>query len=314
MLSQAPESILMVRPSNFGYNPLTARSNTFQRSDAAVPPKEINLLARKEFYYFTDFLIRSNIRTLIFEDHKDVILPDAVFPNNWVSFHHDGTVVLYPMMAENRRLERRKDILLRLQNEYNFDIKRIIDYTNYEIDGRFLEGTGSVVFDYAHKIAYSNISPRTDKIVFNKMCSDLGFEGTLFTARTPSGKDIYHTNVMMCIGSNFVVICLEAVPDESTRTALFESFEKTRHEVVEISFRQLASFAGNVIEVLTQDGDTALIMSESAFRSLDKVQLSRLSRHAEILHVPIPVIEEYGGGSARCMIAGIFLPQIKKSK
>jgi len=313
MQSQAPGSILMIRPSNFGYNPLTARSNTFQKSDTAVLPKEINLLARKEFDNFTDYLIRSNIRTLVFEDYMDVLLPDAVFPNNWVSFHHDGTVVLYPMMAENRRLERRKDILLRLQDEYNFDIKRIIDYTNYEIDGRFLEGTGSVVFDYTNKMAYSNVSPRTDKIVFNKMCSDLGFEGILFTARTPSGKDIYHTNVMMCIGSDFVVICLEAVPDESTRTALSESFEKTRHEIVKISFRQLKSFAGNMIEVLTQNDVPSLIMSESAFRSLDKGQLKTLSRHADLLFAPIPGIEKYGGGSARCMIAGIFLPEINKS-
>ena len=310
MLNQAPGSIFMVRPSHFGYNPLTASSNVFQKSDSKVSQGEINRQAREEFDHFTDLLIKSNIGVLIFEDLTDTILPDSVFPNNWISLHHDGTVVLYPMMAENRRLERRKDILLQLQNRYHYNIDKIIDYSSYEIDGQFLEGTGSVVFDYMHKIAYANASPRTNKKLFHKLCDDLGFKELLFNAQGPAGKDIYHTNVMMSLGTRFVIVCLEAVVDMAGRSALMQSFEKTNHEVVEISYQQMIKFAGNMIELHTKNGTPVLAMSESAYRSLSKAQLNQLSRYADIIFAPIPVIEKYGGGSARCMIAANFLPRI----
>jgi hypothetical protein len=310
MLTQAPGSILMVRPSNFGFNPLTASSNAFQKKDTTTSTTEINLLARKEFDYFTNQLIKANIEVLIFEDHKNLILPDSVFPNNWISLHHDGTVVLYPLMAENRRQEKRKEMLLRLQNKYHFNINRVLDYSSYETNGQFLEGTGSVVFDYMHKIAYANTSPRTDAHLFHQLCQDLGFEGILFKALGPSGKDIYHTNVMMCLGSGFAVVCLETVVTASMRSTLSESFERTNHEILPINISQMAGFAGNMIEVLNKVGEPVLVMSTTAYQSLEKDQIRRLSHYGDILSIPIPVIEKSGGGSARCMIAGNFLPKL----
>jgi hypothetical protein len=309
MLSQAPESIFMIRPSNFGFNPFTAQSNAFQNAVQTETPNQISQEAQKEFDQFANLLIKSNIDVIVFDDQENVILPDAVFPNNWVSFHADGTVVLYPMMAMNRRQERRKDILLSLQEDHGFHTTKILDYTDNENHGRFLEGTGSIVFDYVNGIAYANPSPRTDEFIFMKLCEDMHIDPVLFTALDPSGKEIYHTNVMMCIGNKFVVICLDAIADDSTRVKLLHSFEKSGHEVIEISFRQLSCFAGNMIEVLKKDRESVLIMSESARSSLTKSQRKRLSHHTDILYSPIPSIEKYGGGSVRCMIAGIFLPR-----
>ena len=310
MNAQAPESIMMIRPSNFGYNPLTAQSNAFQVSDIDATPQEIGRIAQNEFDHFHDLLSKANVDTIIFDDAEGSTLPDSVFPNNWISFHHNGTVVLYPMMAENRRLERRMDILPALQNRFGFHIERILDYTNHEVDGQYLEGTGSVVLDYVNKIAYANRSPRTDETVFVKLCSDLEYKGLLFDAIDPSGIDIYHTNVMMCIGSGFVVICLETVPDESMRFKLLQSFEETGHEIIDINFRQLNHFAGNMIEVLNHDKESIIVMSQSAHDSLSNDQIKRLSKFGDLLSVPIPEIEKYGGGSARCMIAGIYLPKL----
>jgi hypothetical protein len=310
MLSQAPESILMIRPDNFGYNPATAQSNTFQRADLSQSPDEISKEAQREFDHLVNILLNSNINVIVFEDQADQKLSDAVFPNNWISFHHDGTVVLYPMQAENRRKERRQDILLNLQSKYDFQIVKILDYSDFEQHGRFLEGTGSIVFDYKNKIAYANASPRTDEIVLDKLCNDLGFEKFLFTAVDSNGRDIYHTNVFMCVGDKFVVVCLDTIPDKAMKERMLLSFERTGHEVVDISYDQLKQFAGNMIEVLNSEGKPNLIMSQSACDSLKKAQRQKLESHAEILYAPIPMIEKYGGGSVRCMIAGNFLPRL----
>lgn len=301
---------MMIRPSNFGYNPLTAHSNAFQVQDTGTSPGEISHTAQQEFDRFHDLLIKRNVNVIVVEDKPGTILPDSVFPNNWISLHHDGTVVLYPMMAENRRLERRMDILTLMQNKYGYNIIRILDYTNHEVDGQYLEGTGSVVFDYKNRVAYANRSDRTDEIVFNKLCSDLDYEGIFFEAVDPSGNDIYHTNVMMCLGSRFVVICLDAIPNESMRLKLLHSFKKTGHEIIDINFSQLNCFAGNMIEILDRDNEPVIIMSESARHSLSSDQVKRLSAYGTILSSPIPQIQKYGGGSARCMIAGIYLPMI----
>lgn len=308
MNSQAPASILMIRPSHFGYNPSTAGSNAFQFIDGSMPAEEISLQARKEFDNFADILKKTGIEVIIFEDRSDLILPDSVFPNNWISFHPDGTVVLYPMLADNRRLERREDILLTLQNQYLFNISRVLDYTRDENSDRYLEGTGSMVLDYVNGIAYANSSPRTEKKLFKKVCEDLGIEGILFEAYDNSGREIYHTNVMMCIGSGYVVICMEAVRESSDRSALWNSFKRSGHRVVEISYSQMECFAGNMIEVQALDGRQVLIMSDNALQSLKEDQIKALSGHAELLTAGIPIIEKYGGGSVRCMIAGIFLP------
>ncbi len=310
MQVQAPGSIMMIRPSNFGYNPLTAHSNAFQVKDTSNAPREISRTAQQEFDRFHDLLIKHNVHVIVMEDQPGTVLPDSVFPNNWISFHHDGTVVLYPMMAENRRLERRMDILPDLQNKHGFNIIRILDYTNHEVDGQYLEGTGSVVFDYVNRIAYANRSDRTDEIVFRKLCADLDYKGIFFEALDPSENDIYHTNVMMCLGTRFVVICLDAIPDESIRLKLLQSFEETGHEVIDINFRQLNHFAGNMIEIMDRDEEPVIIMSESARHSLSSDQKKRLSKYGKILSSPIPQIQKYGGGSVRCMIAGIYLPMI----
>ncbi len=300
----------MIRPSNFGYNPLTANSNAFQVKDTGNTPGEISLAAQKEFDRFHEHLIKHNVHVIVMEDQPGTILPDSVFPNNWISLHHDGTVVLYPMMAENRRHERRMDILPDLQNNYGFNIIRILDYTNHEVDGQYLEGTGSVVFDYVNRIAYANRSDRTDEFVFRKLCSDLDYKGIFFEAADPSGIDIYHTNVMMCLGTKFVVICLDAIANESMRLKLLQSFEETGHEVIDINFRQLNDFAGNMIEIQDRNKGTVIVMSESSHDSLSSDQIKRLSKYGTILSSPIPQIQKYGGGSARCMIAGIYLPVI----
>jgi hypothetical protein len=271
---------------------------------------EISRAAQQEFDRFHDLLIKHNVHVIVMEDQPDTILPDSVFPNNWISLHHDGTVVLYPMMAENRRLERRMDILPDLQNNYGFNIIRILDYTNHEVDGQYLEGTGSVVFDYVNRIAYANRSDRTDEFVFHKLCSDLGYKGIFFEAADPSGIDIYHTNVMMCLGTKFVVICLDAIANESMRLKLLQSFEETGHEVIDINFRQLNDFAGNMIEIQDRNKETVIVMSERSHDSLSSDQIKRLSKYGTILSSPIPQIQKYGGGSARCMIAGIYLPTI----
>jgi hypothetical protein len=310
MQFQAPESIMMIRPSNFGYNPLTAKSNVFQVKDTSNSPGEISRAAQQEFDRFHDLLITHNVDVIVMEDQPGTVLPDSVFPNNWISFHHDGTVVLYPMMAQNRRLERRMDILPDLQNKYGFNIIRILDYTNHEADGQYLEGTGSVVFDYVNRIAYANHSDRTDEFVFRKLCSDLDYKGIFFQAADPSGNDIYHTNVMMCLGTKFVVICLDTIPNESMRLKLLQSFEETGHEVIDINFRQLNHFAGNMIEVSDRNKEPVIIMSQSAYHSLSTDQTQRLSDYGTILYSPIPIIQNYGGGSVRCMIAGIYLPTI----
>jgi hypothetical protein len=300
----------MIRPNSFGYNPGTAESNTFQSADFTHTPEEIRIGAQREFDHLVNKLLESRIDTIVFDDQDDSSLSDAVFPNNWVSFHHDGTVVLYPMLAENRRKERRQDIILKLQNEHHFLVDRLLDYSDHELQGRFLEGTGSVVFDYKNKIAYANVSPRTNEIVYSKLCDDLGFDKFLFSAVDLKGREIYHANVLMCIGSKFVVICLETVPEDSLRKKLILSFEKSGLEVIEISYRQMECFAGNMIEILNSDREPVLVMSESAYHALEKKQTEKLEKYADILYAPVPVIEKYGGGSVRCMIAGNFLPRM----
>jgi len=309
MDAQAPSTVLMVRPAHFGFNPLTASSNAFQKNDLDKSFHEVQAIALKEFDGFVNKLREFKVEVVVIEDSEEMVSQDAIFPNNWISFHHDGTVVLYPMMAANRRLERREDILLKLQKKYHFQINNILDLTSYEMEGRFLEGTGSVVFDYGHRIAYANSSPRTDEQVVDRLCDELNYGKVFFPALDVNGIEIYHTNVMMCLGDSYVVICLDTVPDEKSRIQLIHSFEETGKEVIDINFHQMEHFAGNMIEVLSQDQEPVLIMSENAFLSLGKKQKKSLSKYADIVYAPLQTIEKYGGGSARCMISGIFLPR-----
>lgn len=298
---QTTNKILLIRPANFGFNDETRGSNTFQKelSDSA---ETIRQRALFEFDEFAQTLRARGVDVFVFDD---TILPpktDAVFPNNWVSFHADGTVVLYPMLSANRRLERRADIIGSLGQK--FEIANIIDLTPYEREGRFLEGTGSIVFDHNNRVAYAAISPRTDKELFISICEKLKYEPLTFTARDLNGVEIYHTNVLMCIGKEFAVICLESIADDKERANVFDRLTTNGLDIVSLTFDQMNSFAGNMLAL----SDDLLIMSQRALESLTAAQKITLEKYCELLPLAIPTIETVGGGSARCMIAEIFLP------
>jgi hypothetical protein len=302
--SQAPSTILMVRPAAFGFNQQTAGSNAFQQ---AGNQPDIRRLALDEFDRMVDTLVAHDIDVLVVEDSPTPERPDAIFPNNWISFHHDGRVVLYPMLAENRRLERSVEVVELIKKD--FAIQEVIDFSNYEAQAKYLEGTGSIVLDYVNGIAYANRSPRTDELVFLELCKQLGYKPILFNAVDESGQPIYHTNVLMCVGSEFAIVCLDAVRDDHDQEVLLDSFSKTGHQVVAISYAQMKAFAGNMMEVKTKGDEPIVLLSESAFNSLLPGQLQGINKHAEVLPLSIPTIERFGGGSVRCMVAGIFLPK-----
>lgn len=301
--SQAPSSVLMVRPAAFGFNPQTAVSNAFQ-SKQADSTEEISKKALQEFDQMVDSLRAHDIDVIVIEDTSTPQKPDAVFPNNWISFHGDGTVVLYPMMAENRRLERLNPVLESIRSK--FTIQRLIDLTDREKHNQFLEGTGSVVFDYWNKIAYACRSDRTNELVLNDLCKELGYRAIVFDAVDEMDRPIYHTNVLMCVGTRFALVCLDAIKSEEDQESLLNSFSQTQHQVVAISYEQLRSFAGNMIEVLSMSGEPTVLLSETAFQSLLPGQINAISKHADMIPLSIHTIEKHGGGSVRCMVAGIF--------
>jgi hypothetical protein len=305
--SQAPYAILMVRPAAFGFNKQTAESNAFQQ-DITIDQNEVQVLALAEFDRMVDTLIAHDVDVRVVEDSVLPEKPDAIFPNNWVSFHHDGCVVLYPMLAENRRLERNAKLVESLKKD--FKVNEVLDSSWYESQAKYLEGTGSIVFDYVYKIAYANRSARTDEFVFYDVCKRLGFTPVLFNAVDESGLPIYHTNVLMCVGTKFAIICLDAIKDDHDQEVLLNSFSKTGHQVIAISYAQMQAFAGNMIEVKTKANEPLVLLSEAAFNSLLPGQLQGINKHAEVLPLSIPTIERYGGGSVRCMVAGIFLPKL----
>jgi hypothetical protein len=307
MNDQAPKSILMIRPLQFGFNEQTAASNAFQSYGADMSSVQSNAVS--EFDKMVDILRAHDIDVIVFNDNAGVPKPDAIFPNNWVSLHNDGTVILYPMMAENRRLERRLDILESLKK--NFDIKQIIDLTAAETQGKYLEGTGSLVLDNVNKILYACRSPRTHDELISRVASILQFQPVVFNASDRSGKPIYHTNVMMCVGSKFAILCLDSITSEDDQEILLELFSKTGRQVIAISFDQMEAFAGNMLEVQTHRGEPVVIISSKAFHSLLPGQINAIQQHAELLPININTIEKCGGGSVRCMIAGIHLPKRK---
>jgi len=303
--SQLPHSVLMVRPASFAYNPETAGSNAFQRNDVQ-PTDTISAAAVSEFDTMVDLLRSHDIEVIVIEDDPKTARPDAVFPNNWISFHEDGSAILYPMMAENRRLERREDIIDLLK--VKFQINNVIDLSTYEKQNVFLEGTGSVIFDHANGKVYACLSPRTHEALVLKLAELLSYKPIVFCAVDENKTEIYHTNVMMSIGNGFAVVCLDAIPEED-QDKLLESFSNDGIKVIAISFQQMHAFAGNMLTVKTKSGDAMLLMSETAFKSLIPGQINEMSKYAEILPIPIETIEKYGGGSVRCMVAGIHLPR-----
>lgn len=304
-------AVLMIRPARFASNPQTAESNAFQTGSEASDEAEIQGQALKEFESLVARLRRADVEVIVFDDTVEPHTPDAVFPNNWISTHEDGTVVLYSMCAENRRPERRQDIVDALQRGFGFDVRRLLDLSENEADGRFLEGTGSLVLDRENHIAYACISARTDPALAEEFARLTDHELILFEAVDQEGRAIYHTNVMMCIGEGFAVVCSESIRDPEQRQRVLQRLSETGHELVEISYDQMAAFAGNMLEVRTRDMRPLLVMSESAEASLDDAQRRALSRHARILASPIPVIEANAGGSVRCMIAEVRLPRTR---
>lgn len=301
-MRQASAKIMMVRPANFGYDPSTAKTNSFQDTEGSEQIQEIQKRAIAEFNGAVKSLRAIGIDVVVIDDTEEPKKPNAVFPNNWVSFH-EGRVILYPMLAENRRWERRTDLLNQLESE-GVTIEEIIDISNYEEDNKFLESTGSVVIDYEHNLAYACLSSRTDKDVLDKLCEINGYEPVLFESFNKEGIAVYHTNVVMCIASKYAVICTESIKEE-LRHDVIRALETTNHQVVEISMDQMYSFAGNMLEVLDTDGQSILVMSQTAYDSLTKHQIEQLSAFSKIQTVSIPTIEKFGGGSVRCMMCRV---------
>jgi len=304
---QITHTILMIRPASFGFNPETAESNAFQSSTLEHSVEEIRRLARQEFDQMVDLLREAGIEVMVVEDDDRVVKTDAVFPNNWVSFHQDGTVVTYPMLSQIRRHERREDIIAFL--EQRFWVHKRVHLEYGEAAGKFLEGTGSLIFDRQHRKAYACLSPRTDPGLLEDFCRQMDYSAVVFLALDPNGQEIYHTNVMMNIGETFAVVCLDSIANPEERARVIASLEQDGKEVISISFAQMLAFAGNMLQVKNTSGDPILVMSKTAYDSLLPEQRERLSKHCSLLAPAIPIIEKYGGGSARCMMAEVFLPE-----
>ncbi|MBA4184740.1 MAG: amidinotransferase [Acidobacteria bacterium] len=299
---QTTDSLLMIRPANCGYNPQTAASNSFQKQIEKLSAEGIQAQAAKEFDNLVELLRRRDINVFVFEDTPAPLKPDAVFPNNWVSFHADGMVFLYPMLSEKRNAERRTDIIETLKE--NFQIKKIIDLSSGE--NRILEGTGSMVCDHANQIIYACLSPRTDKGLLEKFASLTGYKTVSFVCLDKAGAEIYHTNVVMCVGERVAIVCLDTIKNLEERELVAESLINTNHEIVEISIEQMNRFAGNMLEVRNSQNKSYLLMSATAHKSLNEKQTEQIEKHAEILSSDITTIETVGGGSVRCMLAEIF--------
>jgi hypothetical protein len=305
---QLPSAVLMVRPARFGFNPETALTNAFQQDDTQLTRSEIQRQARKEFDLMAKRLNDAGVDIIVVEDTGEPAKPDAVFPNNWMSLHPDGTVVLYPMASPLRRLERRRDVIIMLESR-GFGIRRVIDLTEHEKHGRFLEGTGSIVFDHVERCAYANISPRTHPDVLAQLCEELQYARITFHATDVNGLDIYHTNVMMSIGDPFAVLCADSIRDSVERKLVCESLEASGREMILISGEQLMHFCGNILQVQGRNGPV-IAMSNEACLAFTPTQRTKLEKFGHIVESPITVIERIEGGSARCMLAGVHLPRL----
>jgi len=301
----------MIRPVAFRMNEQTAVNNYYQKVLDNLLPATVNARAQEEFDAFVKKLQAVGVNVIVVDDTENPDTPDSIFPNNWISFHENGDVVLYPMFAENRRGERREDILDILEDD-GFVINEIMDYTSAEEDGFYLEGTGSIVLDRENGKAYCALSPRADEELFIEFCEDFEYSPVIFEAfHTVDGerKLIYHTNVMMCIGDTFAVICADCIEDKKERKMVLDSLRGDGKEIILITEAQVNNFAGNMLEVLGTGGRRYLVMSTSAYQSLTKKQIAQLEEHLTIVSSSLDTIEACGGGSARCMMAEIFLPR-----
>ena len=309
MLKQTTSNIMMVRPIHFAFNPETAVNNAFQLQADKDELDQVATKAQEEFDTFVGKLREQGISVFVFEDTADPHTPDSVFPNNWITFHQDGTLVTYPMYAPTRRKERRDDIVNNIEGQ--FQVEKRIHLEEYESSGIYLEGTGSLILDRINKIAYACVSERTNEKILDDYCAQLGYKKILFSALDAKGMDIYHTNVMMCMGDTFVVLCSECVPEGEAKDLLLQTLKDTDKELIDIRLDQVERFAGNMLQVENEEGKTFLVMSEQAFKALDKEQVQQIEKHSTPLYSPLYTIEKLGGGSARCMLAEIFLPPSK---
>lgn len=312
MGDQITSNILMIRPVNFRYNEETAQNNYYQKLIDGLTPENTQLQAKAEFDKFVEKLRKNGVKVTMIQDIENSDTPDSIFPNNWISLHKDGRVGLFPMYAVNRRGERRKEIIDRLSVQ--FEVKNIIDFTEHETSNEFLEGTGSLILDRPNKIAYAAISERTHPAVLEDFCKLFDYNPVSFVAnQTVAGvrMPIYHTNVMMCVAKDFAVICLDSIDDLEERQCVVDSLENSEKEIIDITEDQVLRFAGNMLQVIGSNGQPYLVMSSSAFHSLEPGQMKAIEMHCPIIHSPLDTIEACGGGSARCMMAEVFLPERK---
>jgi len=310
-MQQTTNTILMVRPTSFRMNEQTAVNNHYQKEITDISQEDLQLKAQQEFDVFVDKLRDVGVNVVVFNATDGLDAPDSHFPNNWVSFHENGVVGLYPMFAENRRLERREDVFFQLEDE-GFKINHIVDYRGAEDEELFLEGTGSLLLDRVNRKAYCALSQRADEELFIEFCEDFEFTPIVFTAnQTVDGKrtPIYHTNVMMALGETFAVICLASIDDKKERKNVIKHLKEDNKEIIDITESQVNNFAGNMLQVKGKDDKLYLIMSQAAYESLTQNQINTIEKHCSILSSSLNVIETCGGGSARCMMAEVFLPR-----
>ena len=312
-MKQATNAILMIRPVAFRMNEQTAVNNYYQKVLENMLPSAVQRNAKAEFDAFVEKLKNIGVNVIVVEDTLEPNTPDSIFPNNWVSFHQNGDIGLYPMFAENRRLERRDDIFDMLE-EKGFQINNFIDYTSAEDEGLYLEGTGSLVLDRVRKKAYCALSPRADEDLLIEFCEDFEYTPVIFKAyQTVNNQrmQIYHTNVMMCVAPNFAVVCLSTIDDKKERRNLIRHLKEDGKEIIDITEAQVTNFAGNMLTVYGKSNKEYIVMSESAYNCLTKNQIAVLEKYATILYSNVDTIEACGGGSARCMMAEVFLPKIE---
>jgi hypothetical protein len=295
----------MIRPSEFAFNAQTAPSNVFQKHPSATEHVHEHVL--REFDRFVAMLRENKVLVLVVDDDPERDTPDAIFPNNWISTHEDGTIIIYPLEAENRRAERRMDIVKAIQNGYRF--KHFVDLSFFELSGKFLEGTGSMVLDREFSVVYASISSRTNPDVLNYTANLLNYDVVSFHATDQAGRPIYHTNVMMCVGRGFALVCLEAIHEEKERSNFLSSLIETNKEIIPVSLDQMNHFSANMLQIENAEGESLIVMSSSAYNALTETQHSALTRYGKIIHSPLNTIERIGGGSARCMIAEIYPPK-----
>lgn len=297
----------MIRPVHFAFNEETAVTNAFQVQGNIT---DVQLKAQKEFDAFVQLLKSEGVNVFVVNDTPLPHTPDSIFPNNWISFHDDGSMVFYPMQASNRRMERKPGVIEWIHA--NFSVTKTIDLTPYEYQHKYLEGTGSMVLDREKRIAYACLSPRTDKEVCEKFCAIFSYTPVFFHGYDKGGMEIYHTNVMMCVADNYVVICLQAIPDAAERKTVVDTIVASGKQIIEITLEQMNQFAGNMLQVETSEGSKLLVMSTRAFLSLTADQRNALAGFNKIIHASLDVIEVNGGGSARCMMAEVHLPPLRQ--